>query len=203
MVSRSIEAFHLASSMPQLTQSLLAGRENPTVIHYARRHGSDAANTLLQDSPRCIGIAICQSPNGVRSFALATTQHIAVIDIPQTQTVLPKDDAFASLVSGKAGQPILAGFGMSRLAVHLQDALRLHVRGADLSTVVAKSAREPMYPSQVFRKKDFVRIDNFAIDRVWHENSQDEESEEERKLCLRAWLSAMSVKPLSLPLDAC
>ncbi|KAF9049492.1 P-loop containing nucleoside triphosphate hydrolase protein [Hymenopellis radicata] len=96
------------------------------------------------------------------------------------------------MVSGKAGQPILAGFGMPRLAVHLQDALKAHVRGADLSTVVAKSAREPMYPSQVLRKKGFVGIDNFAIDRVWHENSQDEQSEEERKLCLRSWLSAIA-----------
>lgn len=177
--------------MHELNQNFLRGRGHPAVYHYSRRHASDAVVRLLGDDPKVIGIAITQSAECVVTLSMAASNVITVIELPSHSTLLPKDDAFQKLLSGKAGQPILAGFSMPRVALHLQGALALHVRGADLSTVLAKSTKEPMYPSQVFGKKGFKCIDNFGIDSVWHESGRDAEIEEEFKLCSRAWLSVM------------
>ena len=186
--------------MSTLTQTVLPSQsQSIPVIRYQRRHAGDAVERLVDATPPAtvVGLSIQQDKDRVVAFALATPTTIVIISSLDPLAVIPKDDTFARFVSGAKDQALLVGFSMPRLAVHLQGALKMHVRGADLSTVIAKSTLEPMYPSEVFKKVG-MPVDKFGVDSAWHESNGDDESGRSRKLCLQAWLSAMYVPSRSV-----
>lgn len=155
------------------------------VYRYRRRLSAQAARTLSESQETTLGISISQKSNGTLDYvAIATQNAVHLIDIGATN-VRDKgslDKAFFDLlVSNKI---TLAGFAMSRIALRLYHHLKHHVRGVDLATIYTQDIA--WRPSKVVSK--ICRLeDTFPVDRLWHENDQENSKE---KLCLRAWISA-------------
>ncbi|KAF5360173.1 hypothetical protein D9758_011319 [Tetrapyrgos nigripes] len=133
------------------------------------------------------------------NVAFATTEMVCILDAkpdsgctnaPSTSAsgALPLDNLFKQLLAGKDSRSVLlAGFDMPRLALRLFVHFGYHVKGTDLSTVCSPSQTEAWLPAKVVEAKIGIIecMDTFRINRLWHENNDNEEN-----LCLRARLSA-------------
>lgn len=173
-------------SMDSIRQTVLPLTPFSLPVHqYSRRHSAQAARALSQSNETIFGIAISQTNDGTIDYvAIATQISIYLIDVGTTnvQDHGVSDKAFFDLLGST--KTTLAGFGMPRVVLRLHHHLKHHVRGVDLSTIYTRDTA--WRPSKVVSKMCLLK-DTFAVDRLWHENDQEEIME---KLCLRAWISA-------------
>ncbi|KAK0237312.1 P-loop containing nucleoside triphosphate hydrolase protein [Armillaria nabsnona] len=179
--------------MNTLKQSFLP-QERPEIRirHHSRRQAASAAEVLLNEA--CLGISIVQARagNDVAYLAIATPEEVAVISLSDNYGILPKDESLRTLLSAK--QPRLAGFNMPRLSIRLFCHLNYHVQAIDLSTFHLKSASNPYHPSKLLSETMAVKVDGFAVDSLWNDRLDEEEYERIRKVCLRAWISAIILR---------
>ncbi|THU84369.1 P-loop containing nucleoside triphosphate hydrolase protein [Dendrothele bispora CBS 962.96] len=126
-----------------------------------------------------VGVSMSQDEEGIVEFiAFATTDIVFLIDTSGSE-------GWGRLLAApNANSPFLASFDMPRVALRLFAHLGHHVRGIDLSTFRSSSDTETLLPGKALSDR-FQEIDQFKVNRLWHENS-----ESEGNLCLRAWLSA-------------
>ncbi|KAK0476953.1 P-loop containing nucleoside triphosphate hydrolase protein [Armillaria novae-zelandiae] len=162
------------------------------IRHHSRRQAASAAEVLLNE--KCLGISIVQARAGsdVEYLAIATPEEVAVISLSHNYGILPKDEPFRALLSAK--YPVLAGFNMPRLSICLFCHLNYHVQAIDLSTFRSKTASNPYYPAKLLCETMAMKVDGFAVDSLWNDRLDEEEHETIRKVCLRAWISAIIIK---------
>lgn len=136
-----------------------------------------------------LGVATRLSESGaVNAIAFATPKvvfHITLADTSAPQRA--RGTYLSPLLSGEG--VTLAAFSMARLALHVQRETGHHVAGVDLSTLLAPSTRKPWSPAEFANKQIDPDADRFRILELWYP-AQDEEHES-RRLCLRAWVSAV------------
>lgn len=183
----------LRTLMDTLRQSILPQLcADIRILHFSRRHAASAAEVLLNEN--YLGISIVQAQGGgdIEYLAIATTQAVAVISLSDNHQTFPKDEALRTLLSAK--QPILAGFNMPQLSIRLYCHLNYHVHAIDLSTFRSKTPRNPYYPSKLLCETMATSFDSFAVDSLWNDRLNEAEYERIRKVCLRAWISAIIIK---------
>ncbi|KAF5372451.1 hypothetical protein D9757_009904 [Collybiopsis confluens] len=77
---------------------------------------------------------------------------------------------------------------MARIAIRLHHHFQRHIQGVDLSTTFFNSSEAAGHPSAVIERSGLCQLtDTFPVDSLWHENDP---KHAEKKLCLRAWISA-------------
>lgn len=189
----SLPRFYLHTLMNTLRQSFLPQERREIRIHrHSRRQAGSAAEVLLNE--QCLGISIVQSRVGsdVEYLAIATPEEVAIISLSDNDGILPKDKPFRALMSAK--QPVLAGFNMPRLSICLFCHLKYHVQAIDLSTFRSKTAGNPYHPAKLLCETMSMKVDGFEVDSLWNDRLDEEEHETIRKVCLRAWVSAIIIK---------
>ncbi|KAK0189342.1 P-loop containing nucleoside triphosphate hydrolase protein [Armillaria mellea] len=163
-------------------------REIP-IRRYSRRDAGSAAEALLREN--CLGISMVHAPgNEMEYLAVATTQEVVVISLSD-DIAFSNDESLCTLMSVK--KPVLAGFHMPRLSLRIHCHLKCDVQGIDLSTFQSNSPRKPSYPSQLLSKISSSKINAFAVDGLWNDKLEESLGENIRKVCLRAWISALIV----------
>ncbi|THU84367.1 P-loop containing nucleoside triphosphate hydrolase protein [Dendrothele bispora CBS 962.96] len=195
--------------MSSLDQKILPNERGTIQIrHYNRYLVGNATRDLFESLPKkaasqstIVGISISQGEGGIiESIAFATTDIVFLIDAIsgsenlgragsnaawKSASTFPSETTFKQLLAAPdAHSSFLASFDMPRVALRLFAHLGYHVRGVDLSTVCSPSETEALLPGKAISTK-FQGIDQFRVNRLWHENS-----ESQGNLCLRAWLSA-------------
>ncbi|KAK0216388.1 P-loop containing nucleoside triphosphate hydrolase protein [Armillaria fumosa] len=124
-------------------------------------------------------------------LAIATPQEVVIISLSDDSFTFPNDESLCTLMSVK--KPILAGFHMPRLSIRIYCHLKHHVQGIDLSTFLSKPPRNLSYPSTLLSKISSSKIDAFAVDSLWNDKLDESLGENIRKVCLRAWISALII----------
>ncbi|KAF8825447.1 hypothetical protein HHX47_DHR7000607 [Lentinula edodes] len=185
--------------MKSIHQTVLPLPPSTLAVHqYPRRIAGHATRALKEASTisndtgesdlqsKAFGISISQLDNGtIAHIAFATDTAVYLVDADRdVRGNATVDRSFRNFLESTT--TVLAGFDMPRIALRLRHHLGHHVRGVDLSTLFSSST-STWHPSKVVQKLCNVK-DTFGVDRLWHENDQDESSVE--KLCLRAWISA-------------
>ncbi|KAF8994651.1 P-loop containing nucleoside triphosphate hydrolase protein, partial [Cyathus striatus] len=72
----------------------------------------------------------------------------------------------------------------AQIAILLQKAFGVHVRGVDLGTLHSPSTFYPWLPGDVFSKV-YQHVDVYKVNKLWHGDEQGTTT-----VCLRAWISA-------------
>ncbi|KAJ3928828.1 MAG: P-loop containing nucleoside triphosphate hydrolase protein [Lentinula lateritia] len=185
--------------MKDIHQTVLPLPPSTLAVHqYPRRIAGHATRALKEASTisndtgesdlqsKAFGISISQLGNGtIAHIAFATDTAVYLVDADRdVRGNATVDRSFRNFLESTT--TVLAGFDMPRIALRLRHHLGHHIRGVDLSTLFSSST-STWHPSKVVQKLCEVK-DRFGVDRLWHENDQDERSVE--KLCLRAWISA-------------
>lgn len=157
------------------------------VRHFSRRQAEEATRLLGECEPGPIGVSIKQSNAAVTELALATPTNVFLISLePNGRGLYPPESAFTRLLVG-GDYSTLVGFDMARLVVRFYRELRLHVQGVDLSTLYARSTREPWPPSKMIDSKLGSAIGGTSVDDLWRRG----DGQDHTAVCLRAWISAL------------
>ncbi|KAK0216394.1 P-loop containing nucleoside triphosphate hydrolase protein [Armillaria fumosa] len=162
-------------------------REIP-IRRYSRRDVGRVAEALLREE--CLGVSMVYAPGSEMEYlAVATPQEVVIVSL--SDDTFSNDTSLYTLMSVK--KPILAGFHMPRLSIRIYCHLKCHVQGIDLTTFRSKSPRIPSYPSRLLSKVSAGKIDAFAVDSLWNDKLNEPLGENIRKVCLRAWISAVII----------
>ena len=170
---------------PLIHQTIL--RDNDTELRATAYSTGDFRH--LAEDVDTLGIAIKLSPLGrLEAFAVASPERVVYHKIEEGNTTRQglQGSSLAALFSDAA--PIVSAFAMPRLALHLRRELGLHVSGVDLSTLFVAS-KAPWSPADFVEKRVQYDVDRFAILALWYPTENPDEAL--RRLCLRAWLSAV------------
>ncbi len=163
-------------------------RKEIRIRHYSRRNAGSAAEALLRE--KCLGVSMVHAPGSEMEYlAVATPKEVVIFSLSDDNITFPKDESLCTLMSVK--KPALAGFHMPRLSIRIYRHLKCHVQGIDLSTFQLKSPRYLSYPSTLLSKITSSKIDAFFVDNLWNDKLDESLGENIRKVCLRAWISAV------------
>ncbi|KAK0433858.1 P-loop containing nucleoside triphosphate hydrolase protein [Armillaria borealis] len=165
-------------------------RREISIRRYSRRDAGSAVEALLRE--KCLGVSMVYAPGSEMEYlAVATPQEVVVVSLSDDNITFPNDESLCTLMSVK--KPALAGFHMSRLSIRIYCRLKCHVQGTDLSTFRSKSPRKLSYPSTLLSKISSNKINAFAVDSLWNDKLDESLGENIRKVCLRAWISAIII----------
>ncbi|KAK0482994.1 P-loop containing nucleoside triphosphate hydrolase protein [Armillaria luteobubalina] len=175
--------------MDTLKQHILPNERGEIPIRrYSRRDVGGAAEALLKEE--CLGVSMVHAPGSEMDYlAVATPQEVVIISLADDP--FSNDKSLHTLLSMK--KPVLAGFHMPRLSIRIHCHLKCHVQGIDLTTFQSKSPRKPSYPSMLVSKVSTGKISAFAVDSLWNDKLNESLGENIRKVCLRAWISAVII----------
>jgi hypothetical protein len=130
--------------------------------------------SVYVESGRLASIVFASTTDVVRVHLDKTIQH------PTLQSLF--DETYA-----------IAAFSMARIALLIYRRTGCHVRGADLSSLFARSTMQPLRPSQVAQKElDLSDSEVAAVETVWSADSK-------QNICLRAFTAAWSESFSFLP----
>ncbi|KAJ3888738.1 hypothetical protein GG344DRAFT_79461 [Lentinula edodes] len=171
--------------MKSIHQTVLPLPPSTLAVHqYPRRIAGHATRALKEASTisndtgesdlqsKAFGISISQLDNGtIAHIAFATDTAVYLVDADRdVRGNATVDRSFRNFL--ESTKIVLAEFDMPRIALRLRHHLGHHVRGVDLSTLFSSST-STWHPSKVVQKLCKVK-DRFGVDRLWHENDQDE-----------------------------
>ncbi|KAK0471193.1 P-loop containing nucleoside triphosphate hydrolase protein [Armillaria novae-zelandiae] len=157
---------------------------------YSRRNAGRAVEALLRE--KCLGVSMVHAPGSEMEYlAVATPQDVVIISLSDDGFTFPDNESLCTLMSVK--KPVLAGFHMPQLSIRIYCHLKRHVQGTDLSTFLSKQPRSLSYPSTLLSRVSSSKIDAFAVDSLWNDKLDESLGENIRKVCLRAWISAVII----------
>ncbi|PIL29510.1 hypothetical protein GSI_08318 [Ganoderma sinense ZZ0214-1] len=140
---------------------------------------------ILDNDTAVLGVSLRTSAKDGRVdlVAFATGTHVFQVTLGQASPVGSncKDDLSQLLASARCQ---LVAFDMARLALHLYKQFGVRVHGVDLSTLFSTSTAAPDTPADLVSTRLHPNINRHRIHALWHD-------EEERSICLRAWLAAL------------
>lgn len=190
--------------MHKIQQHILRGGNYPRTINATRVSANEAAVQLLRRSTPYesediipIGIAYHLSGTGHADYICLAdpTEAFIVSFTSKAKATLTND--FAALLRAGGGANVeatipaaekvcLVGFNMARIAIQVNKATRLDVRGADLPMLLSPNAQHPEAPSALIASKLGPRVNDRAIDSLWIKNREED-------VVIQAWLAAWYV----------
>ncbi|PCH35506.1 nucleoside triphosphate hydrolase protein [Wolfiporia cocos MD-104 SS10] len=145
---------------------------------YKPRDVQEVVRMVTELQPRVLGVALNVSEDAtINSVALATSERMFYISLDNAcrrgefKTILALDDC------------PLVSFGMARIVLILYRFFGCHARGVDLGTFMSAPGGDPMSPGKMVYEKINPDVNQYEINALWWSN-------DERNVCLRAWLSA-------------
>ncbi|TFK48133.1 P-loop containing nucleoside triphosphate hydrolase protein [Heliocybe sulcata] len=152
-------------------------RPNVVVRRYATKNVDDAVEYLREISPSVLGISLHFSSQGsIKAIAFATPTQVVWVS---TEKLAPTSGLGTLLRDASVR---LASFDMAQVALLIYKDLGFHVRGVDMSTLIAPSTRAPFSPS-TFAQKMGLALPSHKLDVLWDSN-------EEQDICCSAFLTA-------------
>jgi hypothetical protein len=169
----------------------LARREIPVTCVSVEK--ASAMITPFKALPH-VGISTQLSREGrLRRLALATCNAVLLISVESNAQSCMKMRGSA-LAEFLLEGPVFVGFGVAHIGLQIHRDIRAHFNNAvDLSTLCSLSTRETWAPSKLVGTQLCPTASFSKIDRLWYGGGGDEFSE--REVALRAWISAMYVRP--------
>ncbi|KAF8994637.1 hypothetical protein BDQ17DRAFT_1084852 [Cyathus striatus] len=178
------------------------------VRQYSQRHVGDAFRSLSRSTevpltpgdPATIGVSLLRNSSGLAELvAFSTPTEIITVSVDSPSSN-PLDASFQQLLAGQATlkyqdasgeilehEMILVGFYMPQIAILLQMAFGVRVRGVDLGALHSPSTLSPWLPGKVISAKVYQAVGSYKVNELWSGNEQGTTT-----VCLRAWISASS-----------
>ncbi len=192
--------------MPTLLQKAISGGDSLEWQLYADVHEfiqqlDDFVGKASKAPFIAVGMHLC-ADGTLDAIAFSANDYTVVLNCPvpfPTAALRKKsqlqNEPLSRLLNGEHGR--LAGFGMTRLAMHIKKAFGVHVKGFDISSSISSKSSSP---GQLLR--DFVdyNADSHSLDMLWDTSPADQDDNPKRftSLVLRAWLSAKYAFPILL-----
>ncbi|KAK0445643.1 uncharacterized protein EV420DRAFT_922223 [Desarmillaria tabescens] len=162
------------------------------IRHYSCTQAASAAEALLRE--KCLGLSIVQAPGRDMDYlAVATPQEVVVISLSTVDTTFSKDDSLCTLLYSK--KPALAGFHMPQ--ARYSDSLPFEMPCTRYRLVhfpIEISRASILSFECSFLKHRQAKFDGFMVDSLWNDKLGEAEDELFRKVCFRAWISAIIIQ---------
>ncbi|KAI0090550.1 P-loop containing nucleoside triphosphate hydrolase protein [Irpex rosettiformis] len=168
-------------------------------VHSFSSQDTDALlSAIRQTTAPHLGISLQLSVDGrVKAIAFATPNEAFYVTL---QGSVRGDIATNADKRALKSDKTLAGFSMARIALHIHRDKRWHVNGVDLSSLLVSTSERPLYPSDFIQKKVSSDVNRRQVNALWYpdaasvdddDDDDDEGDEAMRRVCLRAWISAV------------
>lgn len=175
-----------------LSQQILAIEPAQLRVHaFTSRQQHDAVRSMQALDADFLGIATQLSNSGaVDAIAFATPTvifHLTLVGTSASQPV--RGSPLSTLLFGEG--VTLVAFSMARLALQIYRDTGNHVTGIDLSTLLASPTQAVWSPAKFVQNRVDPTADRFSIHKLWYPAAEDDDLEATRRVCLRAWVSAV------------